>query len=83
MGEPALNKRERTLEAERSILRKLNVSPRAITSKKNIALLFLVGEMRLVENDRLDDKEQQIKLATALEERRCCLDVAKYSLQET
>lgn len=59
MGEPALHKRERTLEAERSILRKLNVSPRAITSKKKISLLFLVGEMRLVENDRLDDKEQK------------------------
>lgn len=59
MVEPALHKRERTSEAGRSILCKLNVSPRAIMSKKKIALLFLVGEIRLVINDRIDNKEQK------------------------
>jgi hypothetical protein len=49
------------------MLFKLKVSPRATVQQKKIALLFLVEEMKLVINDRLDNKGLKM-LASALEE---------------
>lgn len=82
MVEATLHKRERTAEARWSMLFKLKVSPRATVQQKKIALLFLVEEMKLVINDRLDNKGLKM-LASALEEMWWCLDITKYSTKET